>query len=81
MKTAISIPDEVFKEAEEAAARLKMSRSEFFTQAVRAYLETRRSANVTASYDAAFADDAGEDGELQRRAARKTLLAVEWNEK
>jgi hypothetical protein len=81
MKTAISIPDDVFQEAEETAAMLKMSRSEFFTQAVRAYLETRRAANVTASYDAAFADDADENGELRRRATRKALLAVEWNEK
>jgi metal-responsive CopG/Arc/MetJ family transcriptional regulator len=81
VKTAISIPDDVFEEAEETAAALRISRSEFYTQAVREYLKTRRAANVTASYDAAFADVDDEDGELQRRAARKALLDVEWNEK
>ncbi len=35
MKTAISIPDEVFRQAEQAAKRLGVSRSEFFTRAVR----------------------------------------------
>lgn len=42
MKTAISIPDEVFAEAERVARRLGMSRSELFTKAVQAYLQTRR---------------------------------------
>jgi metal-responsive CopG/Arc/MetJ family transcriptional regulator len=39
VKTAISIPDETFAQAEERAAALGMSRSEFFTRAVRRYLE------------------------------------------
>jgi len=39
MKTAISIPDETFARAEEHAAALRMSRSEFFTRAVRRYVE------------------------------------------
>jgi predicted transcriptional regulator len=77
MKTAISIPDDVFERADETAAKLGMSRSEFYTQAVRAYLATRLEANITASYDAAFADG-DEDDELRRQATRKALLAVEW---
>jgi hypothetical protein len=39
VKTAISIPDETFARAEERAAALGMSRSEFYTRAVRRYLE------------------------------------------
>ena len=79
MKTAISIPDDVFEQADETAARLGLSRSEFYTQAVRAYLDIRRAGNVTASYDAAFSDD-GDDEALRRRATRQALLDVEWNE-
>ena len=78
MKTAISIPDDVFKQADQTAARLGMSRSEFYTQAVQAYLSTRLEANIKASYDAAFAD--GDEDELTRAAARKALLAVAWEE-
>jgi hypothetical protein len=78
MKTAISIPDEVFEEAEATAAQLGMSRSEFFTRAVKAYLATSLEASVKASYDAAFAD--GDEDELRRQAARKALLAVDWTE-
>jgi metal-responsive CopG/Arc/MetJ family transcriptional regulator len=77
VKTAISIPDHVFEQVEETAARLGMSRSEFFTRAAQMYLATRLQENITASYDAAFAD---EDDELRRQATRKALLAVEWNE-
>lgn len=81
VKTAISIPDEVFDEAEETAAALGISRSDLYTQAVRQFLSARRAANIKASYDAAFAGPADEDADVRRRAARKALLAVEWNEK
>jgi hypothetical protein len=81
MKTAISVPDEVFRQAEQAAKRLGVSRSELFTRAVREYLSVRRDSLVTASYDAAFAggDDEDEQG-FRREAARRALLSVEWIE-
>ena len=39
MKTAISIPDELFEAAETTAARLGVSRSEFYRKALIAFLE------------------------------------------
>ncbi len=39
MKTAISIPDEVFEAAERAAKKLGVSRSEFYANAVRDFVE------------------------------------------
>src|SRR3972149_1903943 len=42
MKTAISIPDPVFKSAEQLAARLRVSRSELYSKAVRAFLDEHR---------------------------------------
>jgi predicted transcriptional regulator len=81
MKTAISVPDEVFRQAEQAAKRLGVSRSELFTRAVRAYLGVQRDSTVTASYDAAFADsDEEETAAFRREAARRALLSVEWKE-
>ena len=38
MKTAISLPDSIFKEAEALAAQLGLSRSELYTKALQAYL-------------------------------------------
>jgi metal-responsive CopG/Arc/MetJ family transcriptional regulator len=39
MKTAISLPDSVFKEAEMLAASLGISRSELYTKALKTYLQ------------------------------------------
>lgn len=38
MKTAISLPDSVFEEAEALARQLGLSRSELYTEALKAYL-------------------------------------------
>jgi metal-responsive CopG/Arc/MetJ family transcriptional regulator len=38
MKTAISLPDPVFEEAESLARQLGISRSELYTNALKAYL-------------------------------------------
>lgn len=38
MKTAISLPDETFERVERAAAKLGISRSEFFARAASRYL-------------------------------------------
>ena len=80
MKTAISIPDEVFRRADRAAKRLGISRSELYTRAVRALLESQESSRVTASYNEAFEDQAAEEGlrRFRRAAARRTLAKAEW---
>lgn len=39
MKTAISLPDPIFEEAEALAQQLGMSRSELYTKALKAYLK------------------------------------------
>ena len=48
MKTAVSIPDSLFKEAEAAAKNLGLSRSRFIQMALEAYLERRREEELTA---------------------------------
>ena len=59
MKTAISVPDEVFDSAERLADRLGWSRSHLYTQAVREFLERQGDDPVTAALDA-LADEANE---------------------
>jgi Ribbon-helix-helix protein, copG family len=81
MKTAISIPDEIFEQAERAAKRLGLSRSELFTKAVKEFLDQRSATNITRSYDAGFGDGEEDDlTEFRRRASRQALLTVEWGD-
>jgi metal-responsive CopG/Arc/MetJ family transcriptional regulator len=47
MKTAISIPNHVFDEAEKLAQRLGMSRSELYANAVSEYLREYKSEGIT----------------------------------
>ena len=54
MKTAISIPDEVFDAADEMAKRLGMSRSQLYVTAILEYLEAHRSCGVTAQLDQVY---------------------------
>lgn len=47
MKTAISIPDPIFRAAEQLAKRTGMSRSELYAAAVAQYIKEHRSTGVT----------------------------------
>lgn len=72
MKTAISIPDDVFDEAEATARRLGMSRSQLFTRAVAAFVEAHRGQRITDALDRVYGHEpAALDpllAELQRRS-------------
>ena len=54
MKTAISIPGEFFYAAEELSQRLGLSRSEFYTKAIAAFLEHQRATGVREALDAIY---------------------------
>lgn len=78
MKTAISVPDDLFERAERAARELGMSRSELYATALREYLSERRLGDVTAQLDALYADQPSElDPGLARRQWQ-SLPAEEW---
>ena len=51
MKTAISIPDPIFKAAEKLARRLGFSRSELYAKAVSEYIQKHRNDRLTAKLD------------------------------
>lgn len=55
MKTAISIPDEVFREAELLAQRRGMSRSELYTHAIKQYVRDERFMGVREQLDTIYA--------------------------
>ncbi|MFU8781450.1 MAG: ChpI protein [Kiritimatiellia bacterium] len=57
MKTAISIPDDVFSRAETFAHRRKMTRSRLFTVAVDEYLLHHRDDDVTRRLNDVYANE------------------------
>ena len=54
MKTAVSIADPVFRNAEQLAKRLKVSRSRLYTAAVADYIKRHRAADVTAKLNEVY---------------------------
>jgi len=77
MKTAISIDDKVFNEAELAASVLGMSRSLLYTQAVKEYILRHLPEKITENYDRVYAEINEEDEEFSRIAI-DVLSRVEW---
>jgi len=57
MKTAISIPDHIFKEAEKAAKRLGLSRSELYARAVAEFVQILNRDGITRQLDKIYAEE------------------------
>jgi metal-responsive CopG/Arc/MetJ family transcriptional regulator len=57
VKTAISIPDATFARVEASAARLGVSRSEFFARAAERWLSDLEDTQTTAAIDAVLGDE------------------------
>ena len=57
MKTAVSIPDQLYNAAEEAARRLAISRSELFARALEEYLSSRREDDITQRLNEVYAEE------------------------
>lgn len=71
MKTAISIPDEVFETAEKTAKRLGVSRSELYSNAVRAYIELHKAKDIRVKLDEIYGvEDSSLDIRLQNMQSR-----------
>lgn len=78
MKTAISVPDEVFSRAEVFARRRKMTRSALFTLAVDEYVQQHRAEDVTRKLNEVYAkEDSSLDPVLERLQAL-SLRKEEW---
>ncbi len=78
MKTAVSIPDDLFRRAEELARRLGKSRSQVYREALAEYVVRREPRAVTAALDK-IADALGSESDAWlAEAGRRTLNRSEW---
>jgi metal-responsive CopG/Arc/MetJ family transcriptional regulator len=78
MKVAVSIPDEVFEEADRLARQLKTSRSQLYSRALKEFLTRHAPDQVTDAMNRVV-DEVGETSDpVRRRAARSILEKTEW---
>jgi len=78
MKTAVSIPDEVFEKVERIARRARKSRSEVFSAALREYVARHAPDEVTDSINRVCDRIGEQDDPFVRSAARRILEKAEW---
>ena len=79
MKVAVSIPDDVFAEAEALAKRLKSSRSEIYSRALGEFIGTHAPDRVTERMNDVVRDvGIIEPDAFSVAAARKVLKNTEW---
>jgi len=74
MKTAISIPDPIFNEAEGLAHRLGISRSQLYAKAVAEYTKLRRTENITEILNKIYSE---EDAKLDKKLSTMQLQSLE----
>jgi metal-responsive CopG/Arc/MetJ family transcriptional regulator len=78
MKTAVSIPDEVYEGAERLARRTKKSRSRLYGEALKEYLARHAPDEVTEAMNRACAAVGQAKDPFVSSAARRTLERSEW---
>jgi metal-responsive CopG/Arc/MetJ family transcriptional regulator len=78
MKTAVSIPDDVFEGAQRLARRTKRSRSRVFSDALREYLARHSPDEITDAMNKACAEMGESSSPFAAEAARRTLERIEW---
>ncbi len=78
MKTAISLPDEVFDQAEHLAQRFKVSRSELYSRALQEFVARHAPDRVTDSLNVVCDAVSSEQDPFVSRAARRIMDRSEW---
>ena len=78
MKTAISVPDPVFNQADRLAKRLLMSRSELYTRAVEEYIDEHRRSRVKEKLDELYSAEHSSLDPALLNAQAASVPEEEW---
>lgn len=78
MKTAVSIPDDVFEKVERLARRTKKSRSEVYSAALREYVSRHAPDEVTEAMNRVCELIQDQPDQFLREAGRRVLEKTEW---
>jgi predicted transcriptional regulator len=78
MKTAISLPDEVFEAAEELASELGVSRSKLYAEAVAEYVAHRRDDGITERLNEVYSKTLAAVDPVLHEMQSRTVGPDEW---
>ncbi len=78
MKTAISVPNEIFEDAERLAGRLGKSRSQLYSEAMAEYLVRHDPGSVTERLDEALDSIAEPEDPFVTATTSSILEKIEW---
>ena len=78
MKTAISLPKDVFEKAERLALRARKSRSQIYCEALREYVARHSPDDVTDALNRAMEQIGKTEDEFVTTASARALARVEW---
>ncbi len=78
MKTAVSLPDEIFRQAEATAKKLRVSRSKLYATALSEYLDRHRAKSVTERLNQVFSKHDSKLDPALENAMLETLAKERW---
>jgi metal-responsive CopG/Arc/MetJ family transcriptional regulator len=78
MKTAISLPDSVFQEAEALARQLGLSRSELYTNAIRAHLDKYKNDQILQRLNQVYAEESSALDPIMAGMQFLSLPSEDW---
>lgn len=78
MKTAISLPDDLFSAADSLARKLGITRSRLFASALAEYIAKHRTAKVTERLNLVYASEPSQADKATRRGQRRIVARSEW---
>jgi len=78
MKTAISLPNDVFEKAERLARKVRKSRSQLYSEAILEYVARHSPDEVTEALDRAIEEIGEPEDKFVSQASKRILELVEW---
>ena len=78
MKTAISIPEKLFKKADTTARKMRLSRSALFCRAVKEFVEVSDNADVTEKLNQIYSSHSSRLDPSLLDAQSRSLAKEDW---
>lgn len=78
IKTAVSIPADVFEEAERLVAELQISRSQLYSRALQEFVARHAPDRLTEAMNRVIDEVGPEIAKFSQRASLRVLERVEW---
>ena len=78
MKTAVSLPDDLFRRAEATSRRLGVSRSEFYGRAIAQFLDSQQSDSITERLNEVYSRKRAKVDAALHRAQIQSLRRDAW---